>query len=70
MEAKKKGIHLLVVYSNTGEHIMIEFDTLSEKVDTKRLDLFRRKTDEKGDISEEWIATFYRENIAGWELLR
>lgn len=70
MEEKKKAEHLLVVYANTGEHIMIDYDRMVEEIDTKRLELFRNKTDENGETKEEWIATFYRENIAGWEKLR
>lgn len=70
METKKKGEHLLVVYSKTGEHIMIEYDHLAEDLDRGRIGISRTESDEDGHMVQRRIAVFYRENIAGWEQLR
>ena len=68
MEQTNKGKHLLVVYFNSGEHLMIGYDKLVEDVNKGRLELFRYK---EFNVKEKvWIATFYRENVAGWEVIK
>lgn len=68
MEEKRKAEHLLVVYANTGEHIMIEYDCISNERD--RLTLARIEKKENGENMKNCIAQFYTRNIAGWEKIR
>ena len=64
MEEKRKAEHLLVIYANTGEHIMIEYDNFA--YDDGEIKLY--KNDNYGKC--KLIAEFYRENLAGWECIR
>ena len=68
MEEKRKAEHLLVVYANTGEHIMIEYDCFMDEIDGFRL--LRIEKEENGVCMENCIAQFYTHNIAGWERIR
>ena len=68
MEEKKKAEHLLVVYANTGEHIMIEYDCFNDERDG--FTLSRIEKEENGEYMKNCIAQFYTRNIAGWERIR
>lgn len=68
MEEKKKAEHLLVVYANTGEHIMIEYDCFRDERDG--FTLSRIEKEENGEYMKNCIAQFYTRNIVGWERIR
>lgn len=69
---KKKRLCSFVIYTPSGEHIMIDCDRLEQTEKRVKLYNFERDEtegeDEKG--YEDLIAVFYISNIVGWEQIR